>query len=94
MNYAYNTAVGPNLYPNAVTVRAPVKMSSIENPSALVVFVDAMNYGISENPAHFSYWNGLYGVRYHSSASFNAVFADGHAKALAKNELVDSNWIP
>ena len=89
LNYAYNSAVGPNL-----NYLPPVKLTSISDPSELVVFADAYSYLISENPAYWAYWDGIWGVRYHSDDRFNAAFGDGHVETLRENDLDDSNWIP
>ncbi len=88
VNYGYNMAVGPHnvSFP-------PVELVSIERPSDLAVFADAYSYAISPNPAYWSYWDGIWGVRYHPGDRYNAAFADGHVQAHRENDLDDSNWV-
>ena len=94
VNYGYNMAVGPNNELAWIQYFQPVKITSIEKPSGLVVFADGYSYCISENPGYWSYWDGIWGIRYHSDDRFNAAFADGHVLTLRENDLDDSNWIP
>ncbi len=86
MNYGYNMDVGPNF-----NYLPPVKRSSLTNH--LVIFADAISYGISSNPAYWTYWDGVDGVRYHPDDRFNAAFVDGHVDTLREGDLDDSNWI-